>query len=180
MVWKLWFRRVLIFIYFKFNHKYFLSILGQLPIGGDSAPDVFIAKISSQSDHNYSLVVHNEPEVEVETEVETTIPFDSNELCSYQTSHSQKHQIFGNEQNTSGQASNIQNSLSENNDILCQANSMDTVVVQNPSFPTASSQSIPNVKSIGIYSTYYFILSNNGGLLLTLHSFISNDFYLNF
>ena len=43
--------------------------------GGDAAPDVFVAKISSENDHNYSLVIHNEPEVEVETVLETIIPY---------------------------------------------------------------------------------------------------------
>ena len=43
--------------------------------GGDAAPDVFVAKICSENDHNYSLVIRNEPEVEVETVLETIIPY---------------------------------------------------------------------------------------------------------
>ena len=74
--------------------RYFsFTILDQSLIGGDSAPDVFVAKISSQTDHNYSLIVHNEPEVEVETEVETTIPLEVNDSNILQTPDSYEYQI---------------------------------------------------------------------------------------
>ena len=72
---------------------YSFTILDQSLIGGDSAPDVFVAKISSQTDHNYSLIVHNEPEVEVETEVETTIPLEVNDSNILQTPDSYEYQI---------------------------------------------------------------------------------------
>ena len=38
-----------------------------------------MANITNQTDHNYSLIVRNEPEVEIETVVETTVPFQSRE-----------------------------------------------------------------------------------------------------
>ena len=73
---------------------YFLFTISAHPlIGGDLAPDVFVAKISSQTDHNYSLIVHNEPEVEVETEVETTIPLEVNDSNILQTPNSYEYQI---------------------------------------------------------------------------------------
>ena len=54
------------------NHSVFS---GNNLCGGDAAPDVFVAKICSENDHNYSLVIRNEPEVEVETVLETIIPY---------------------------------------------------------------------------------------------------------
>ena len=117
---------------------YFLFTISAHPlIGGDLAPDVFVAKISSQTDHNYSLIVHNEPEVEVETEVETTIPLEVNDSNILQAS---EYQIV------SSILENEQSSAAE----IC----LPSTSIPSGSFSMSVANKVQHVNPIGKYSIF--------------------------
>ena len=128
--------------------RYFsFTILDQSLIGGDSAPDVFVAKISSQTDHNYSLIVHNEPEVEVETEVETTIPLEVNDSNILQTPDSYEYQIVSSTLGTE-QSSTFEIPLQGTN-------------IPSGSFSISAANQVEGVNPIGEYFESLTIKHNN-------------------
>ena len=114
-----------------------------------------MAKISSQSDHNYSLIVRNEPEVEVETVVETTIPFNSNDtnivppITDYQGC---KVVGFLNNVNVEGPASTCTLSpILANHGTSTVQKPLDMVVSPNKSPTIPTYHSLQHVKSLGKY-----------------------------
>ena len=115
-----------------------------------------MAKISSQSDHNYSLIVHNEPEVEVETVVETTIPFISNETNIVPlppTTDYQGCEVVGflNNVNLEGPNTCISSPTLANDEASEVQNSLEIVVSPNKSQTIPTFQSLQHVKSLGTY-----------------------------
>ena len=115
-----------------------------------------MAKISSQSDHNYSLIVHNESEVEVETVVETTIPFVSNETNFVplpSTTDYQGCKVVGflNNVNVEGPTTCTLSPTLANHEASEVQKSLEMVVSPNKSQNIPSFQSLQHVKSLGMY-----------------------------
>ena len=113
-----------------------------------------MAKISSQTDHNYSLIVRNEPEVEVETVVETTIPFNSNEtniLPLPPTTDYQGCKVVGflNNINVEGTTTSTLSPILSNHRKPDVQKSLEMVVSPNKSQAVPPFQSLQHVKSLG-------------------------------
>ena len=115
-----------------------------------------MAKISSQSDHNYSLIVRNEPEVEVETVVETTVPFNTNEANIVQPLLNPDYHgsnVVGllNNVNVEGTTTYNLSPTLANNEAQDVEKCLELVVSPNKSQNNTSFQAVQNVKSLGTY-----------------------------
>ena len=115
-----------------------------------------MAKISSQTDHNYSLIVRNEPEVEVETVVETTIPFNANETNIVPlppTSDYQGCKVVGffNNINVEGTTTSTLSPILANHGEPEVEKSLEMVVSPNKAHNISSFPSLQHVKSLGTY-----------------------------
>ena len=119
---------------------------------GGSAPDVFVAKIASATDHNYSLVVHNEPEVEIETIVDTTIAYHSNENNVIPIANPSGSGLIGLLDNLNvGESSSSLSTVLEDNGASDIAKNLEMAISSKKPVIVASCPPIPNVEPLSKY-----------------------------
>ena len=111
------------------------------------------------------MIVHNEPEVEVETELETTIPTEKNDTNKVQNIPQNDYQMIGVIKNIDALESNVSNTLSSiirNDENSVTEISPGNVVVQTSSIPITNTNELQNIKPIGNYlisiSMKFFII----------------------
>ena len=88
-----------------------------------------MANITNQTDHNYSLIVRNEPEVEIETVVETMVPFQSREQNVFSIIDSSTQGLL----NANTQTTPCSSALNDNIPTT-STNSVQMIVSPNKSF----------------------------------------------
>ena len=114
---------------------------------------MFVASILSQSDHNYSLIVRNEPEVEVETVVETTTPYRSHETEEVSTNNSPGHELIGLFNNINGiEPTSYISPVLDNVETYSMDKSGELHVSPKKSFRISPSQQLQSAKPLGKHS----------------------------
>ena len=95
--------------------------------------------------------------MEVETELETTIPSEANDSNKFRIIPQNSYQMIGVIKNIDAPESNISNTLSSiigNDETSVTEVSTENIVVQSSSFPITNTNQLQNVKPIGKYSTF--------------------------
>ena len=118
-----------------------------------------MANITNQTDHNYSLIVRNEPEVEIETIVETTeVPFQSREENVFSIIDSSTHGLLN------GNTQTIPCSSVLNDNIpTTSTNSVQMIVSPNKSFNLqthvlSNAQPLSKLSYIKLFSQHLIII----------------------
>ena len=95
--------------------------------------------------------------MEVETELETTIPSEANDLNKFRIIPQNSYQMIGAIKNIDAPESNISNPLSSiirNDETSVTEVSTENIVVQSSSFPITNTNQLQNVNPIGKYSIF--------------------------